>query len=671
MSSLIKKLKEKLPFETTFTKSVALPGLLVILSISIYCLFFPSEANVLLTSIQVYFFKNLSWIYVLIVTLLILFLIIIALSKLGNIRLGADNSKPKYSFFSWIAMLFAAGMGIGLMYFGVAETISHYAHPAIEDTVLRAKEAQLYTFFHWGIHAWAIYAVMGLVLAYFAHRYKLPLAIRSGLYPILKDKIHGPAGNVIDTFALCSTFFGIATTLGFGVVQLNAGLKSIGLVSEVSFGFQAIIVVVVMGIAMLSALSGVDKGVKRLSELNLSLAFILMVFVLIMGPTIYILSTFSEGIGYYISSLTHLTFNTFAYESEAQEWFSGWTIMYWAWWISWAPFVGLFIARISKGRTIREFIIAVLLVPSLFNFLWMTVFGSSAVWIDKFVGNGALSKMSESTDTLLFQFFEYFPLTPILNILAIVMIAVFFVTSADSGILVMNSIASGDKRHTPKWQNVFWGVLLIILSLTLLRSGGLPSLQTMTLISALPFGLIMLLLCYCLWKALQIDHLFHNTKLPYGSIAWDGYNWKEKLNRIFTFSEKEDVKTFINHTVKNAFKELKEELDLNNIDAEIIEGKNTSLSLELFIRHDKIRNFRYGVVAEPQSISDYLIEDDNTPQIDVEKAYIPITYFNDGRKGNNIQYMTKNEVIVDVLREYERFISLISDDKNELLVIDR
>ncbi len=671
MSNLIGKIKRKLPFETTFTKSVALPGLLVILSISIYCLFFPSEANVLLTSIQAYFFKNLSWIYVLIVTLLILFLIIIALSKLGNIRLGADNSKPKYSFFSWIAMLFAAGMGIGLMYFGVAETISHYAHPAIEDTMLRAKEAQLYTFFHWGIHAWAIYAVMGLVLAYFAHRYKLPLAIRSGLYPILKDKIHGPVGNIIDTFALCSTFFGIATTLGFGVVQLNAGLKSIGLVSEVSFGFQAIIVIVVMGIAMLSALSGVDKGVKRLSELNLSLAFILMVFVLIMGPTIYILSTFSEGIGYYISSLTHLTFNTFAYESEAQEWFSGWTIMYWAWWISWAPFVGLFIARISKGRTIREFIVAVLLVPSLFNFLWMTVFGSSAVWIDKFVGNGALSKMSESTDTLLFQFFEYFPLTPVLNILAIVMIAVFFVTSADSGILVMNSIASGDKRHTPKWQNVFWGILLIILSLTLLRSGGLPSLQTMTLISALPFGLIMLLLCYCLWKALQIDHLFHNTKLPYGSSAWDGYNWKEKLNRIFTFSEKEEVKTFINHTVKNAFKELKEELDLNNIDAEIIEGKNTSLSLELFIRHDKIRNFRYGVVAEPQSISDYLIEDDNTPQIDVEKAYIPITYFNDGRKGNNIQYMTKNEVIVDVLREYERFISLISDDKNELLVIDR
>lgn len=664
-------IKSKLPFRTTLTKSVALPGLIVILFVSLYCGFFPEQANKSLSVVKTYFFNNLSWVYVLMVTLFVLFLIIIALSKLGNIRLGSDNSRPKYSFFSWIAMLFAAGMGIGLMYFGVAETMSHYANPAIDDTLQRAKEAQLYTFFHWGIHAWAIYAVVGLVLAYFAYRYKLPLAIRSGLYPLLKDKIYGPIGNIVDTFALCSTFFGIATTLGFGVVQLNAGLQSIGLVPENSFTFQAIIVIVVMGIAIFSAFTGLDKGVKRLSELNLSLAFILMVFILIAGPTIYILSTFSEGIGYYISNLTNLTFNTFAYETEAQGWFSGWTIMYWAWWISWSPFVGLFIARISKGRTIREFIIAVLLIPSLFNFLWMTIFGSSGVWLDKFVANGELSLLANDPDTLLFRFFEYFPFTGLLNIIAILMIGVFFVTSADSGILVMNSIASGDKKNSPKWQNIFWGVLLIILSLTLLRAGGLASLQTMTLISALPFGLSMLLLCFSLWKALQIDHLFHNTKLPYGSIVWDGSRWKERLNRILTFSHKRDVKDFLNGTVKEAFGELQQELSENDIEAQIITGKNTALSIELFIRHDKIRNFRYGVVAEPQTISEYMIEEENTPNVDMETPYIPITYFNDGRKGNDIQYMTKEEVIADVLREYERFISLISDDKNELLIIDK
>ncbi|MFV0419820.1 MAG: BCCT family transporter [Dysgonomonas sp.] len=663
--------KLKNSFRTTFTKSVALPGLIVILIISLYCGIFPSQANDILNVIKAYFFSNLSWIYVLLVTIFILFLIIIALSKLGNIKLGADNAKPKYNFFSWIAMLFAAGMGIGLMYFGVAETISHYANPAIGDTIKRAKEAQLYTFFHWGIHAWAIYAVMGLILAYFAYRYKLPLAIRSGLYPLLKDKINGPIGNIVDTFALCSTFFGIATTLGFGVVQLNAGLTSIGLLSESNFTFQAIIVVVVMAIAVTSTLTGLDKGVKKLSELNLSLAFILMAFILIMGPTIYILGTLSEGVGYYISNFTNLTFNTFAYEAESLDWFSGWTIMYWAWWISWAPFVGLFIARISKGRTIREYIIAVLLIPSLFNFLWMTVFGSSAVWLDKHVVDGSLSALSNNPDILLFRFFEEFPLTSVLNILAILMIAVFFVTSADSGILVMNSIASGDKRNTPKWQNIFWGILLAILSLVMLRSGGLGALQTMTLISALPFGLIMLLLCFCLWKALRIDHLFHSTELPYGSIAWNGSMWKERLNRIITFSQKKDIRSFLSNTVNGAFEEIKEELFKNNIVADIITGAKKDLSIELLIRHDKIRSFRYGVIAESQTLSDYIIQEENAPDIETGTTYVPITYFNDGRSGNNIQYMTKNEIIVDILREYERFISLISDDKNELLVVEK
>lgn len=664
-------LKEKFHFRTTFSKSVAIPGFILIIGLSMFSGLFPEKASLILSVAKDYIFKNLSWVYVLLVTLFILFLVVIALSKLGNIRLGADGSAPKYSFFSWIAMLFAAGMGIGLMYFGVAETIAHYTNPAVEDSlVIRAKEAQLYTFFHWGIHAWGIYAVMGLILAYFAYRYKLPLAIRSGLYPILKNKIYGPIGDIIDIFALCSTFFGIATTLGFGVVQLNAGLKSIGVVHESSFLFQAIIVVVVMAIALASTLSGLDKGVKKLSELNLSLAIILMCFILALGPTIYILGTFSEGIGYYISNLTRLTFNTFAYEEGSQDWFSDWTILYWAWWISWSPFVGLFIARISKGRTIREYITAVLLVPSLFNFLWMTVFGSSAVWLDSHGASGTLSALAGEPDILLFRFFDYFPMTGILSVLAILMIAVFFITSADSGILVMNSIASNDKKNAPKWQNVFWALLLVILSLTMLRSGGLASLQTMTLISALPFGIIMLILCFCLWRALQIDHLFHTTRFSHGSSSWNGKLWKERLNRILSFSEKKDIKLFLQETVKPTFVELSEELLKSHIEADIVQGAKGNLSLELVIRHDKVRNFRYGVFAQPQRVSEYLKEEENLPEIDSDVTYVPITYFNDGRRGNDIQYMTKEEIIVDVLREYERFITLISDDKNELLIIE-
>ena len=666
MSQIIKKIKST---RTTFTKGVAVPGLITIILISLFCGVFPQKAERVLDVIKNYIFHNLSWVYVVSVSIFVIFLIIIAISSFGKIKLGADDSEPKYSFYSWIAMLFAAGMGIGLMYFGVAESLSHFSDTGvhIEGDVIRAKNAQMYTFFHWGIHAWSIYAVVGLVLAYFAYRYKLPLAIRSGLYPLLKDRIYGPWGNIIDVFGLCSTFFGIATTLGFGVMQLNGGLQALGIVDGIDFKLQALIVVVVMAIAVASALSGLDKGVKFLSELNLVAAVILMAFVLIVGPTIYILGTFSEGLGYYISNFMSLTFNTYTYEPESQSWFSRWTILYWAWWISWSPYVGLFIAKISKGRTIREFILAVLLVPTFFNFLWMTVFGNTAVWLEKFKAPGVLSSFLSNPDVLLFKFFDFFPFSLVLSILSLIIICIFFVTSADSGIYIMNSIASKDVRRIPKWQNVFWGILLVVLSLALLRSGGLASLQTMTLISALPFALVMVLLCYSLFKALKVDHQFHKSKFSHGSLAWDGKHWKKRLRKILSFSSKEAIKEFLNNDVLEAFEDLSAELAKNNIEAKIYRKEKPTWSLELVIKHDKIRDFKYGVAAEAQTVSDSMINEDNTPDVDVENSYLPITYFSDGRVGNDIQYMAKDEIIADILREYDRFINIISNDENALL----
>ncbi len=518
-------------YQSSFNPRVIGAGLIVILGISLFCGLFPSQAGKWLNHIKALIFSNVSWVYVLLVTFFVLFLLFLSVSRFGNLRLGPDNSRPQYSFWSWIAMLFAAGMGIGLMYFGVAETMQHYVHPALDNVANPAKQAQLYSFFHWGIHAWAIYATMGLLLAYFAYRYKLPLSVRSALFPLIRDKIYGPIGNTVDIFALCTTFFGITTTLGFGVIQLNAGLVHLGLVDSMGLGVQIPIVITVIAISVTSALSGMDKGVKRLSELNLGLGVLLMLFILVLGPTVYQLSSFSEGIGNYISHFVSLTFNTFAFEPEGKEWFSAWTILYWAWWIAWAPFVGVFIAKISRGRTIREFILAVLFVPSLFNFLWMTVFGESAIWIDQHLAHGALSRIVDNPDILLFEFFNYFPLSSLLSGLALLMIAVFFVTSADSGIMVLNGIASKRNAQIPKWQNPFWGLLLIVASLSLLRSGGLDSLQTMTLISALPFSLIMLVLCYGLIKALRVDLIFHLTPLTYGSVAWSGSNWKERHHR--------------------------------------------------------------------------------------------------------------------------------------------
>ncbi|CAM2985290.1 choline/glycine/proline betaine transport protein [Flavobacterium succinicans] len=656
--------------KTNFTASVALPSIFLIVLLSLFCGFFSEQAATMLGVFKGVIFDNLSWFYVLLVTVFVLFLLFVAISKFGKIKLGADDCEPEYSYFSWVSMLFAAGMGIGLMYFGVSETMAHYANPAIGDldVHLRAKEAQLYTFFHWGIHAWAIYGVVGLSLAYFAYRYSLPLAIRSGFYPVLKDKINGRLGNIVDVFGLCSTFFGITTTLGFGVVQLCAGLHCLGVISDTSFGYQALIVVLVMGVAVVSALSGLGKGVKIMSEINIILATLLMLFVLIFGPTIYILSTFTEGLGHYVSHFASLTFNTYAYEKESQAWFSNWTILYWAWWISWAPYVGLFIAKISKGRSIREFIIAVLLIPSLFNFVWMTVFGSSAVWIDEFVAHGAISEFAKDPNTLLFNFFAYFPLSGFLNVLAIVIICVFFITSADSGIYIMNSIASRGVGVAPKWQNVFWGVLLIIVSLSLLRSGGLASLQTMTLVMALPFGIIMLLLCFSLWKALLADDQYSSVKYSHASNNWNDVHWKLRLRKILSYSKKKDIKTFLNQTVREAFEEMVLELQKNDIVATITEEKSPIHAIELVIEYEKLKNFKYGVKSQVLTVSTALRREDNAPDIDHETVFVPVTYFDDNRRGYDIQYLSKDEIIADVLRQYERFLNLGSGDTTDLLL---
>lgn len=574
-------LKEK----TTFTRTVAIPGLLVLLALSLLCALWPDRTEQALLAVQSYVYRKFSWVYTMLVSLFFIFLLVLAFGKAGNIRLGPDNSRPQYSFFSWIAMLFAAGMGIGLMYFGVAEPMSHYVHPALPTVANPAKEAMLATFFHWGLHAWAIFALMGLILAYFSFRYRLPLSIRSGLYPLLGERIKGVVGNVADTFALVSTFFGIATSMGFGVVQLNAGLVHIGLLGHTSFALQCAIIAAVSAVAILSAVAGVSRGVRRLSEANLCLA--------------------------------------------------------------------------------------VLLVPSLFVFMWMTVFGAGAIHIDSHVAGGALSALADQPDILLFSFFGQFPMAGALCVLGIVMIAVFFVTSADSGILVMNSISSGNAPNSPKWQNAFWGVLLALISMALLYAGGLRSLQTMTLVMALPFGLIMLVLCFCLVRALHTDMLYHSSNLPYGSRNWDGSHWRERLTQILTFSQKTDIQRFFSQKVRPAFAELAAEFAGRGIDVEVNEGRRGALSVEIVIRHERIWNFRYGVAAERRSISEYLIDEENTPDVSTNKQYIPVTYYSDGRSGNDIQYLSQEEIIADVLREYERYISAVADDKKAMMYVDK
>ena len=657
--------------QTSFNPLVIGATLFFVVLLVAMILIVPEQTQTLLNAAKSGIFANFSWFYILAFSVFLGFLVILSVSSLGNIKLGNDEEEPEFGFLSWLAMLFAAGMGVGLMFFGVAEPLTHYLSDITTGTAEhKQQEALLHTLFHWGIHAWAVYGTIALALAYFGFRYKLPLALRSCFYPLLKERINGKLGDLIDIMALLATLFGIITTLGFGASQLGAGLHQLGWISENSFSLQMVVIAVVMSLAIFSAISGVGKGVKILSELNLTLAFCLLIFVLVAGPTLYLLSAFSDNIGTYLSNLVQLSFKTYVYEQEHTGWFSGWTILYWAWWCSWAPFVGLFIARISKGRTIREFIFGVLVVPSLFGVLWFTVFGNTAIWLNDGEAAGTLGQMISSPETLLFKFLDYLPLSGVTGLVSLVVISLFFITSADSGIYVLNNIASRDKSlAAPRWQAVMWGVLMSVVAIVLMQSGGLANLQTMTLLVALPFAMLMLLMCFSLWKGLNADKKYFDTKVNPTSIFWTGDKWKERLEQMMNQTQEKDILRFLKHTVLPAMRELRQELvgkyDLSVQINTLFEQDEPAV--ELVIQKESIRDFMYGVKSVGRDVSTQLINDDNLPHIQHSMTYEPYTYFFDGRMGYDVQYMDQDELIADMLKHYERYLSLLDDVGQELM----
>lgn len=657
--------------QTSFNPLVIGATLFFVVLLVAMILIAPEQTQTLLNAAKSGIFANFSWFYVLAFSVFLGFLVILSVSSLGNIKLGNDEEEPEFGFLSWLAMLFAAGMGVGLMFFGVAEPLTHYLSDITTGSAEhKQQEALLHTLFHWGIHAWSVYGMIALALAYFGFRYKLPLALRSCFYPLLKERINGKLGDLIDIMALLATLFGIITTLGFGASQLGAGLHQLGWISENSFSLQIVVIAVVMSLATFSAISGVGKGVKILSELNLTLAFCLLIFVLVAGPTLYLLSAFSDNIGTYLSNLVQLSFKTYVYEQEHIDWFSGWTILYWAWWCSWAPFVGLFIARISKGRTIREFIFGVLVIPSMFGILWFTVFGNTAIWLNNGEAAGILGQMISSPETLLFKFLDYLPLSGVTGLVSLVVISLFFITSADSGIYVLNNIASRDKSLVaPRWQAVMWGVLMSVVAIVLMQSGGLANLQAMTLLVALPFAMLMLLMCFSLWKGLSADKKYFDTKVNPTSIFWTGDKWKERLEQMMNQTQEKDILRFLKHTVLPAMRELRQEL-IGKYDLSV--QINTLFdqdepAVELVIQKDLMRDFMYGVKSIGREVSEQLINDDNLPHIQHSMTYEPYTYFFDGRVGYDVQYMDQDELIADMLKHYERYLSLLDDVGQELM----
>ncbi|MFE8703706.1 BCCT family transporter [Cytobacillus sp. FJAT-54145] len=466
------------------------------------------------TMVQSLILEKFGWFYLLSASTFLVFSIILIFTKYGNIRLGKDSDTPEYNYLTWFAMLFSAGMGIGLVFWGVSEPMYHYYSPPFLEgqTPDAARAAMRYSFFHWGLHPWAIYTVIALGLAYFQFRKGAPGVISSILRPVFGDRVEGGLGVLINFVAVFATVFGVATSLGLGAIQISGGLSYLFEGINNTIGTQLIIIAIVTVLYMLSAQTGLNKGIKYLSNLNIILAISLLLFLLFVGPTNFIMDLFTTTIGAYLQNLPSMSFRLSPFDQEL-TWFQDWTIFYWAWWIAWAPFVGTFIARISKGRTIREFVIGVLAVPTIFGALWFSVFGGTGIYLEFFEGNPVMSTIEEKgMEVALFTVFGYFPLSTILSLLAIFLITTFFITSADSATFVLGMQTTNGSLNPSNQVKFVWGIIQSASAAILLWTGGLEALQRASIIAALPFTVIMLLIVVSLVKAFNSETIHFKDK---------------------------------------------------------------------------------------------------------------------------------------------------------------
>ena len=624
----------------------------LILLVCLYGAGFSEHAAVTFSSTQRWLVTNFGWFYMASIAFFFGFVVYLAFSRFANIKLGPDDSEPDYSYISWFAMLFSAGMGIGLLFFGVSEPLTHFAQPpsGIGGTTAAANRAMEITFFHWGLQAWSVYIVVGLSLAYFSFRHGLPLSVRSALYPLIGDRIYGPIGHAVDIFAVLGTMFGVATSLGLGVMQVNAGLNFLFDV-EISTYVQILLIVFITGMATISVVAGLDAGIRRISELNLLLALVMLVFILVAGPTATLLSALMQNVGGYLSSMVDMTFNLYAYEPK--EWMGDWTLFYWGWWISWSPFVGMFIARISRGRTIREFIIGVLLVPAGFTFLWLSLFGNTALTMELAdSGINLVTAALEDSPTALFVMLGQLPWSNVMSLVATLLIITFFVTSSASGSLVIDIITSGGNEDPPVWQRIFWAVTEGAVAAALLLAGGLSALQAAAISSALPFAFVMLFMCYGLYKGLQMETIRRPYRpLPAPRIPQSptATNWQQRLRALIGEHRQQDVRAFIDNTVRPAMEAVAKQIDKSQLQSTIEESK---AMIRLTVSHGVNAAFKYEIRLREYAIPSVAFP--KLPRRDQEKTYWRAeVHLREGPQNYDAAGYTIEQLTSDLLAQFD------------------
>ncbi len=627
---------------------------------------FPQRAGEWLLAAQTWASQTVGWYYLLAMTLYLIFVVVTALSGYGKIKLGADHDEPEFSYLSWAGMLFAAGISITLFFFCVSEPLTHFLQPPQGEagTQEAARQAMELLFLHWGLHGWGVFALVAMALAYFAYRHNLPLALRSALYPLIGKRINGPIGYTVDCFGIIATVFGLGADMGFGVLQLNSGLDYLYAIPH-THPVQMALIVLMMGAAISVAVSGVDKGIRILSDINMLLACSLLLFVLFAGPTQHLLNTLVQNVGDYLGHLPGKSFDLYAYGGPS-DWLGSWTVFYWAWWIAWAPFVGLFIARISRGRTIREFVFGVLFIPLGFTLAWMSIFGNSA--LEQALGGASeLGRVAiEQPSIALYQMLQNYPWSRAVITVTVLVSFVFFVTSADSGTVVLSTLsAHGGSADDdgPKWLRVFWGSVTALVTGGLLFAGSIDALKSAVVLTSLPFSLILLLMMWGLHKAFYMESQRQRARshslapLMSGNGKRSG-GWKRRLSQAVHFPSRDEVYRFMNDVVRPAISEVSEVFREKGlaVDAQLDPG-NASLSLE--IGHGEQHRFLYQVLMRGYFTPSFARAGMGGLHLKNRRYFRAEVHLAEGSQDYDLMGYTKEQIINDMLDQYERHLQFL------------
>ncbi|WP_422506708.1 choline BCCT transporter BetT [Stenotrophomonas sp. GZD-301] len=648
------------PPEVRTLRPVFLLAATLVAAFAILVAAFPIDAGVALLDAQTWASRNVGWYYLLAMTVYLVFVVGVALSGYGNVKLGADHDEPEFSYLSWAGMLFAAGISITLFFFCVSEPLTHYLIPpqgGVGSGEASARQAMQLLFLHWGLHGWGVFALAAMALAYFAYRHNLPLALRSALYPLIGKRINGPIGYTVDALGIVATVFGLGADMGFGVLHLNAGLNTLLPVPHAAW-VQVGLIVLMMGAAITVAVSGVEKGVRWMSDINMLLAIALLLFMLFAGPTQYLLNTLMQNLGDYLGNVVGKSFDVYAYGGRP-DWLGNWTVFYWAWWIGWAPFVGLFIARISRGRTIREFVLGVLLIPLGFTLAWLSIFGNSA--LDQILHHDQVQLAQMAVDnppTVLYALLDNYPWSRTVITVTVIVSFIFFVTSADSGTVVLSTLSShggAPEDDGPRWLRVFWGVMTALVTAGLLLAGSMDALKSAVVLASLPFSVVLLLMLWGLTRALgeesQRKKASQYSPTPLIGQSRHQRGWRQRLTQAVHFPVRDEVYRFMDTDVRPAIEAVAAQLREQGLD---VQTSFEPGQMELVVDHGEQQVFRYQVVMRG-----YLTPSFAAQRFRNQRYYRAEVHLYEGGQDYELVGYSRQQIINDIIDQYERHLQFL------------